>query len=105
MRSYWAEVLFWPVCQACGTSHNTGLNGEGDRRHFVAAPAQAGEAGSALYAPQPHVPGLRGSTPSPSSIAVEVWTCISVGSEPRYYAKSRITDMHAKVPFQRCRFA
>ena len=71
MRSHWAEVPFWPVCQAYGTSHNNGLNWEGLVGTFVAAPARLEEAGNALYAPQPHVPGLRGRTPSAQSIAVE----------------------------------
>jgi hypothetical protein len=34
-------------------------------------------------------------------IAVELWTCISYGGEPLYYAKSQIIDVYAKVPFQR----
>jgi hypothetical protein len=54
-----------------------------------------------LCAPQPHAPGLRGRTLSPSFIAVELWTCISVGNEPLHYAKSPITDVCAKMPFRR----
>jgi hypothetical protein len=68
MRSSWAELPFWPVCQACGTSHNTGLNAEGSRRHLGAVPASWRKGGIALYAPQPHVPSFRERTPSPSSL-------------------------------------
>src|SRR6266852_7113889 len=53
-------------------------------------PRRLEEACRAFYAPQPHMLGLPVRTSAARSIAVESWTCVSVGSEPRYYAESQL---------------
>jgi hypothetical protein len=39
MRSDSAQGPSWPVCQICGTSHNSRWSAEAARQHFMAAPA------------------------------------------------------------------
>jgi len=105
MRSYWVELQSWRAWQACGTSHNIGLSAEGARWHFVAPLAGRRKRArrSTLRNRTRRACGWRNSVTQ--CTAVGVWMCIPVGSEPRHYAKSRISDIHAKVPFQRCRSA
>ena len=95
-----AELPRWLACQGCGASHNTGSNLGRTRRHFRATLAEAG--GSRQGA-------LRSATARARLTARDLRRRLSrskrgrvytSAANPRYYARSQIAEMHAKVLFR-----
>jgi hypothetical protein len=102
MRSHWAEVpgLF---VRRMAPSHHNGLKLGRVRRHFVAPPQGWRKRATRFYPPQLHVPGLAGKgsmrpVHRGRSVAVHI-------RRLRTPVLCRLTEMHAKVPFPRCRSA